>query len=81
MAQTATKMTEATDSPVPRKSRTAKKAPTQEEIQLRAYEIYLERRGAPGNELEDWVQAERELNEKYQRKPSKPSRTQKTKVA
>jgi hypothetical protein len=32
-----------------------------EEIRLRAYEIYLERGGLPGNELEDWLQAEREL--------------------
>jgi len=28
---------------------------------LRAYEIYLERGGLPGNELDDWLQAEREL--------------------
>ena len=32
-----------------------------EEIRLRAYEIYLERGGFPGNELDDWLQAEREL--------------------
>ena len=32
-----------------------------EEIRLRAYEIYLERGGLPGNELDDWLQAEREL--------------------
>jgi hypothetical protein len=48
-------------SPAPRKPRTVKSRPTPEQIQLRAYEIYLERRGAPGNELQDWVQAEREL--------------------
>ena len=47
------------------KSPIAKSGPTREEIQLRAYEIYLERRGAPGNELEDWVRAEHELLQKY----------------
>jgi hypothetical protein len=47
-----------------RKSQTAKIPPTRDEIALRAYHIYLERRGAPGNELEDWTRAERELLEK-----------------
>ena len=65
----------------PRKSRITKIGPTREEIQLRAYEIYLGRSGAPGNELEDWMQAERELNEKYQRKPRKSNSAQKTKAA
>ena len=32
-----------------------------EEIRLRAYEIYLERGEQPGRELDDWFQAEREL--------------------
>jgi hypothetical protein len=31
------------------------------EIKRRAYEIYLERGGLPGRELEDWLQAEYEL--------------------
>jgi Protein of unknown function (DUF2934) len=31
------------------------------EIRRRAYEIYLERGGLPGYELEDWLQAESEL--------------------
>ena len=44
-----------------RKSRTAKEQPTREAIQLRAYEIYLERGGSPGDPLDDWVRAEREL--------------------
>ena len=33
----------------------------EEEIRNRAYEIYLQRGGQPGYELEDWLQAEREL--------------------
>ena len=44
-----------------RKPRTTKAAPTLEQIQARAYEIYLERRGAPGSQIEDWLRAEREL--------------------
>ena len=36
-------------------------APTLEEIQKRAYEIYLARGDAPGTALSDWSQAEREL--------------------
>ncbi len=32
-----------------------------EEIRRRAYEIYLERGEQPGRELDDWLQAEREL--------------------
>ena len=34
---------------------------TDEEIRQRAYEIYLNRGAAPGFELDDWLQAEREL--------------------
>ena len=33
----------------------------QEEIRRRAYEIYLERGEQPGCDLDDWLQAEREL--------------------
>ena len=33
----------------------------EEEIRNRAYEIYLQRGAQPGDELEDWLQAEREL--------------------
>jgi hypothetical protein len=32
-----------------------------EEIRRRAYEIYLARGEQPGGELDDWLQAEREL--------------------
>ena len=33
----------------------------EEEIRNRAYEIYLQRGRQPGYEVEDWLQAEREL--------------------
>ncbi len=39
--------------------------PSDEEIRQRAYEIYLARGATPGSyELEDWLQAERELRSK-----------------
>ena len=37
--------------------------PTHEEIELRAYQIFVERGGEPGHEQEDWLQAENELLE------------------
>lgn len=57
--------------PTTKKARVAKTAPTHEEIALRAYEIYLERGGAPGDALEDWTRAERELMEKNSKPRSK----------
>jgi hypothetical protein len=35
--------------------------PTFEQIQMRAYEIYIQRGGQDGLDLEDWLQAEKEL--------------------
>ena len=53
--------------PTTKKTRAPKSGPTHEEIALRAYEIYLERGGTPGDALEDWTRAERELMEKNAR--------------
>jgi hypothetical protein len=39
-------------------------SPRQEEIRYPAYEIYIARDGQPGDELSDWLQAERELEAK-----------------
>lgn len=39
-----------------------KKGPTPGEIRRRAYEIYVERGGPDGFDLDDWLQAERELS-------------------
>lgn len=36
-------------------------APTQEEVAVRAYQLFLDRGGAPGHELDDWLEAERQL--------------------
>ena len=46
---------------------TAAGAPTREDIEVRAYEIYVERGRAHGQDVDDWLQAERELVEKYGR--------------
>jgi len=61
-----------------RKAPAGKPAPTHDEIALRAYHIYLERRGAPGNPFEDWKQAEQELLAEAAAMPK--SRTRKSKV-
>jgi len=52
-----------------------------EQIQARAYEIYLERHGAPGSQIEDWLRAERELASGGPTKPRKSSRTPKSQAA
>jgi hypothetical protein len=46
---------------------TAEGHPASEEIELRAYQIYVERGGADGHDVDDWLQAERELFEKNQK--------------
>jgi hypothetical protein len=55
------------------KSLSSKKLSPQQKIELRAYEIYLEREGAPGNPLEDWVRAEREVLQKSRKTIKKPA--------
>jgi hypothetical protein len=40
-------------------------APSLESIRLRAYEVFLARAGAPGDEVSDWLIAEREIMEKF----------------
>lgn len=52
-----------------------------EQIQVRAYEIYLQRQHAPGSQIEDWLQAERELLEGGPTKPRKSTRAPKSKAA
>ena len=55
-----------TEKSSPRKEpQTAEGHPTREEIELRAHQIYVERGGAHGQDVEDWTQAERELVEKH----------------
>ena len=47
---------------------TAQTIPTCQQIAQRAYEIYVSRGRIEGRELEDWVQAERELSERAHRR-------------
>ena len=51
----------------------ANHTPSREEIRLRAYEIYLERGGVPGNELDDWLQSAGELESAALRKANASS--------
>ena len=44
-----------------------KEGPTHEQITLRAYQIYLEHGFHPGNDLADWLAAEKELTEPSER--------------
>ena len=46
-----------------------------EEIRRRAYEIYRERGEQPGRELDDWLQAERELERQMFLNPARGSAT------
>lgn len=65
--------TKATAPPTVKKPRAAKTKPTSEEIALRAYHIYLERGGTPGNAFEDWTRAERELHEQTKKPRRRPA--------
>ncbi len=61
------KSTRAASPVATKKPRKTKPEPTQEEIALRAYHIFLERGSTPGNEVEDWLQAEHELKGEVKR--------------
>jgi hypothetical protein len=39
-----------------------RRGPSAQEVSDRAYELYLQRGGEPGKDIEDWVRAERELS-------------------
>ena len=47
-------------------------APTPEQLQKRAYEIFEARGGAPGREWDDWLLAEAELNAQVERQSESP---------
>jgi len=52
---------QATSTPVEMPGPSVGNSTRDEEIRRRAYEIYLERGERPGHELDDWLQAELEL--------------------
>lgn len=43
-----------------------------DDVARRAYELYEARGAEPGQDLEDWLRAERELETPKARKPSEP---------
>ena len=45
----------------------ARSRPMQEKIRFRAYQIYLDRGGEHGRDVEDWLKAERELLKKHKK--------------
>ena len=49
--------------------------PQHQEIALRAYEFFLQRGCEHGRDLEDWLQAERELVGNHKRKPARRSKS------
>jgi Protein of unknown function (DUF2934) len=48
-------------------SRTAAEADREEQIRVRAYELYVARGGEDGHDMEDWLQAEAEINGRSER--------------
>jgi hypothetical protein len=52
-----------------------KNEPPLAEIRQRAFEIHIERGGIHGCDLDDWVQAERELKEKYHQRNGEASKS------
>jgi hypothetical protein len=40
-----------------------RREPSGEEIARRAHELYVQRGGEPGKDVEDWVRAEKELSD------------------
>jgi hypothetical protein len=44
-------------------AKTTARAPTQEQISHRAYEIWMARGKSPGGEVADWLQAEKQLTQ------------------
>lgn len=65
-------------SPAPRKPRAASsRKPTFEQIQVRAFEIFMGRGATPGDETQDWLQAERELAAPRRKPAAKSPKTAK----
>jgi hypothetical protein len=59
----------ATQAPIPPKKQQTRKErqkvtamPVDDQIRLRAYELYIQRNGESGSEIDDWLQAEAEFN-------------------
>lgn len=72
------KATALQEPPVTEKAVRTLARPTEQDIAFRAHEIFLKRGATPGSELDDWLQAERELTAAAKPsdspKPSAPSK-------
>ena len=57
-------MAKTKEAPAPKMKKAAavKSRPSQDDIAARAYQIYLERGATPGDPMQDWLRAERELS-------------------
>jgi len=53
-----------------------RREPSGEEIAHRAHEMYLQRGGEHGKDVEDWVRAEKELSDEPVAAPAKTRATQ-----
>ncbi len=53
--------TRSTRDAAPVRNSPQKTYPGEDAIRTRAYQIYIERGAVPGHDLDDWLQAEREL--------------------
>ena len=63
-SKTDASVSEATDTSTKRRTSSRAKRPvdpSEDDIRHRAYQRYLERGGAAGSELDDWLQAEQDL--------------------
>ena len=47
--------------PAPSQETVTEAVPLEERIRVRAYEIYLQREGTGGDEVDDWLRAESEI--------------------
>jgi Protein of unknown function (DUF2934) len=54
------KQTSSSDEKKPVRAKAVK--PSHDEIAEKAFQIYLERHGAPGDPMQDWIRAEQELS-------------------
>jgi Protein of unknown function (DUF2934) len=56
-----TRVAKKTKKPTERQPDRSERRSQEEQIRARAYELYVARGGEPGHEIDDWLQAEREL--------------------
>ena len=56
-------------------------ASTMEKIKNRAFELFQNRGGTHGNHMEDWLKAEKEVNESPKNNGGQKKRTRKRKTA